>query len=270
MFFLLSWSSFGSDPRTVDTTTADNAGAGAPADPPLVVRPQPHPPTVPRTADGALHIYQFGVFNGDSMRQTAELLKRLPEDEGSRFHFWGFDSFEGLPVEPEQGVSEPGHAEWVPGQFLPSLSIGEIAESIRKINPAKIAHVEMVKGFYNDTLALAGLGGGATTNKDASWRQRLKPAAYVDIDVDLYSSAKEVLGFLFANKIATVGTLIGYDDWIVHGCSKGGIFLHPLDSGEGRAHAEIAERFGGIFESQRNGVKTRKLPSRMEYVLVSS
>eukprot|EP00933_Yihiella_yeosuensis_P079945 TRINITY_DN9335_c0_g1_i5.p1 TRINITY_DN9335_c0_g1~~TRINITY_DN9335_c0_g1_i5.p1 ORF type:complete len:132 (-),score=21.13 TRINITY_DN9335_c0_g1_i5:522-917(-) len=83
------------------------------------------------------------------------------------------------------------------------------------------------------------------------------PAFYVDIDCDLYTSAYAALDFLFANQIAQVGTIIGYDDWWTLPCR----FFHkknnegkrmkrqvsPLDVGEGLAHATIAEKYGVKF-----------------------
>ena len=41
------------------------------------------------------------------------------------------------------------------------------------------------------------------------------------------------------------GTVVGYDDWWVIPCANGG--GHPCDSGEGRAHKEVAEAYGVEF-----------------------
>ena len=79
-------------------------------------------------------------------------------------------------------------------------------------------------GWFKDTL-------------DAQLVQKgvFKPAAYVDIDADLYSSTFEVLDFMFKNKLIRAGTLIGYDDW-------GDTDLWT--AGESRAHKEIVAKYG--------------------------
>lgn len=72
----------------------------------------------------------------------------------------------------------------------------------------------------------------------------LKQALYLDVDVDLYTSTLQLLTWAFEFGIANVGTLIGYDDWWADVCyfkPKG--VTNSMDSGEGRAHREIAEKF---------------------------
>lgn len=71
---------------------------------------------------------------------------------------------------------------------------------------------------------------------------------YVDIDCDLYISSIQALDWIFKNKLAKVGTIIGYDDWWVDSCSAGAGNLHPLDTSEGRAHLEITEKYNIEFE----------------------
>ena len=60
-----------------------------------------------------------------------------------------------------------------------------------------------MRGFFNESLVQPGLV-----------RQLGKKIAkYVDVDVDLYSSALEVLTFMFESGLVVPGTVIGYDDW---------------------------------------------------------
>jgi hypothetical protein len=44
------------------------------------------------------------------------------------------------------------------------------------------------------------------------------------------------------------GSIVGYDDWWVLPCGAGNDHLHPLSVGEGRAHAEAAEKWGVTFQ----------------------
>jgi hypothetical protein len=64
---------------------------------------------------------------------------------------------------------------------------------------------------------------------------RFKPAAYVDVDADLYRSTRDALEFMFAHRLIRPGTLIGYDDW-------GDTTLWT--AGESRAHLEVTRRYG--------------------------
>ena len=100
------------------------------------------------------------------------------------------------------------------------------------------APVHFVSGFFNESLQL-GLG-----------REfGMQPAKYVDIDVDLYSSTSQVLGFMFGSRLIRAGTLVGYDDWWSGPCRRGwgssdGATPSPLETGEGLAHAEAARKYG--------------------------
>ena len=59
--------------------------------------------------------------------------------------------------------------------------------------------------------------------------RRSKPAAYIDIDVDLFRSAATVLNRMFAANLIVPGTVIYYDDW---GATV------EYEAGESRAHVE--------------------------------
>jgi hypothetical protein len=65
---------------------------------------------------------------------------------------------------------------------------------------------------------------------------------------DLYVSTREALHWMFASGLAKRGTLIGYDDWWASPCSRGGHHVHALETGEGRAHVEIATEFKVHFQ----------------------
>ena len=83
----------------------------------------------------------------------------------------------------------------------------------------------------------------------------MRPALYVDIDVDIYISSYQALDWLCKHKLIRRGTIIGYDDWLwglpgfkahhgastVPGPAKDGINTWRLSSldGEARAHEEV-------------------------------
>ena len=52
---------------------------------------------------------------------------------------------------------------------------------------------------------------------------------------------------MFEHGLAVRGTIVGYDDWWVQSCARGGEAVSPLETGEGKAHAEIAEEYGVTF-----------------------
>ena len=66
----------------------------------------------------------------------------------------------------------------------------------------------------------------------------MRPALFVDIDCDLYSSAYQGLDWMFQNRLIAQGTIIGYDDWGIRG-----------DFGEKRAHREIAAKYNATFRA---------------------
>lgn len=178
-------------------------------------------------------VYQFGVYTGQSMVDIAKVYHA--KDVQIRTMF-GFDSFEGLPPETNEADQQEC---WKPGEFSSKklLGVDSVEECMSKIEKKfsivrpKSMDLILVPGFYENTL-----------NDDLIKKYKLEPPSYIDIDVDLYTSAKEVLTFLFKNKLVDKGTLIGYDDW-------GGVQgWENSAAGESRAHKEIQEEFNVDFE----------------------
>ena len=99
-----------------------------------------------------------------------------------------------------------------------------------------IAHpnVTLIRGFFNESLPRMHLA-------------HLRPALYVDIDSDLYISARDCLQWLFHSGLMEPGTLVRYDDW------KDG----RDDWGEMKAHREITDEFDVVWRQvdSRWGVK---------------
>ena len=135
-------------------------------------------------------IYTFGVFQGDSMYYYGKV---FPEAM-----LLGFDSFTGLPAEQR---GEVRRATWNAGTF--GLEVGVADRIVADLGRHRS---RLIRGFFNETL---------TSRLAASMR----PAALVDIDSDIYLSASQALDWLFAHKLAAVGTLIAYDDWADYACA---------------------------------------------------
>ena len=115
---------------------------------------------------------EFGVWKGKSINYMA---KKMPE-----ITFYGFDSFEGLPE------------DWNMGNKLVSKGHFKVDE-MSEFNE----NVILVKGLFENTI------------KD--WKQNHKdPINFLNIDSDLYSSAKKILFEL--NDQIKVNTLIRFDE----------------------------------------------------------
>ena len=167
-------------------------------------------------------IYEFGVYSGVSIDNILEVFDCFK----TPLAVWGFDSFEGLPQETNEKVFFP---EWEKGEFSTCdfLDVNDPVQAAKMLQywltekyPQHI--ITMIVGYFSDSLP----------NLDT---QKMKPASYLDIDVDLYSSTVELWDFMLKNKLVQEGTIVYYDDW------KGTEF------GEGRAHSEVCEKYGLEF-----------------------
>jgi hypothetical protein len=136
---------------------------------------------------------EFGVFKGASLLHAQ---KRAGEWGLNRMRFIGFDSFQGLPPEPEQ------HSEmFYEGQY----SCGE--EQARKWlsqHGADWKRLILVPGFYDDTL----------TEKTKA-ELRLTKCAVAMLDCDIYSSTKVALAWL--DNVIEPGSIVILDDWDAYG-----------------------------------------------------
>lgn len=187
-----------------------------------------------KTQSGLHDIYEFGVFSGQSM---GEYISLCAHHKMNVRNFWGFDSFEGVPKE----MAEPCYNEiWDPDispyykAFNAKLFFGvntvneAVAQVKNLLTPALGASqkLELIPGFYDQSLT-----------DDLPARHKMGKALIVDIDVDIYSSAKTAMHWLFRNELVDVGTYFFYDDW-------GGTPGHnKMLDGESRAHREISEEF---------------------------
>jgi hypothetical protein len=164
-------------------------------------------------------VYQFGVFQGGSLSKLVKLYNTSAT--------WGFDTFSGLPAELPGEHTIRG---WKPGTF----DVGGKAAAARVARSIGLQRGGLIAGLFNVTL---------TPELTAS--RGMRPAVYVDVDSDLYVSAAQALDWLFAQRLAVPGTVIGYDDWWVLPCIKQD--PRPLAYGEGKAHLDVARRHGVRF-----------------------
>lgn len=118
-----------------------------------------------------LHL-EFGTYKGDSINALAKL---APDK-----HFFGFDSFEGLPE------------TWTTGARKGAFSTQGKLPAVRK-------NVTLIKGFYEHTLP------------PFVRQHKTEKIAFIHIDCDLYSATKTVLENL--SPMMTAGTIICFDEF---------------------------------------------------------
>ncbi len=183
---------------------------------------------------------EFGVASGNTM---CAMLNNLTRRGIKPRKVVGFDAFLGLP---EEDATVDRHESWVAGAFNLADEIKNNSQIETKPdennNPIEILtkrfskyaelygiNVELVQGWYNE------LDVWSVEKFD------IKPACFIHIDCDLYISAIQCLRWLAKNKLFGPNCLVRYDDWNIEG--KG---LYTC--GESRAHKEICERYGLVFD----------------------
>ena len=159
------------------------------------------------------HAYwEFGVFKGFSM-WFSQMYARTKGADG--FQYYGFDSFEGLPVSPVDGM-KPAFAE---GHYSsPYNFIGKTFDNLEfpkdKLN--------LYKGFYSDELF-----------EKYSKENKFLPVSICVIDVDIYESTIPVLEFI--KDYLVVGSIILFDDF--------NCFLKSDEHGERKALIEFKNKY---------------------------
>ena len=142
--------------------------------------------------------FEFGVFTGTTINTCSKL---RPNN-----HFYGFDSFEGLPEEWK--FLNPNDSRVKSSKKMPA---GHFAlDKLPKVND----NVTLVKGFYDQSLI---------PWRDANMKEG-DTISWLHMDADLYSSTIFVLNAL--NEYIVPGTVIRFDelvDWRLEGfpCQPG-------------------------------------------------
>jgi hypothetical protein len=163
--------------------------------------------------------FEFGVFKGASLlhaQRRADELKLAP------MRFFGFDSFQGLPDEPDQrkGI-------FYKGQY--SCAEAQVRRWLAQ-NGADWQRLVLVPGFYEDTLT-----------PQTKLELGLEKCAVAMLDCDIYSSTKLALRWI--DDLIAPGSVVILDDWDAYGDDES-----SWEDGQRRALAEHRPRSKWVFE----------------------
>jgi O-methyltransferase len=151
---------------------------------------------VQKESSGAVgDYYEFGLFRGYTFLQAYKHSDTLGLSD---IHFYGFDSFEGLP--PADGIDE-ADGRFFEGQFACSK---EDVEKNLSENGMDSACTTLIKGFYEDSLT-----------ESLRESHDFKAASVVMLDCDYYSSTKTALDWM--QPYIQTGTVMLFDDWFSYG-----------------------------------------------------
>jgi O-methyltransferase len=136
---------------------------------------------------------EFGVFKGASLLHAQKQADALGL---THMRFIGFDSFQGLPPEPDQRTEM-----FYEGQY--SCGEGQVRTWLSQ-HGADWKRLNLVPGFYDQTL---------------TWKTkaelRLTKCAVAMLDCDIYSSTKVALTWL--DDVIEPGSIVILDDWDAYG-----------------------------------------------------
>ena len=135
--------------------------------------------------------YEFGIFRGYTFLQAFKSCEKSGE---GALHFYGFDSFEGLP--PAEGI-DVADGRFFEGQF--ACSMEEVQQNLID-NGMDFSRATLIKGFYEDSLT-----------EDLREQHDFKPASVVLLDCDYYSSTRTAM--LWLMPYLRPGTVLLFDDW---------------------------------------------------------
>ncbi len=139
--------------------------------------------------------YEFGLFRGYAFLKAYEYTQQLNIND---IHFYGFDSFKGLPE--TQGI-DVADGRFFEGQFACSKQDVEKNLSEHGMDMSKVV---LVEGYYEDSLT-----------KELHSQHSFRPASVVLLDCDLYSSTVEALAWV--DQYLQDGTILLLDDYFSFG-----------------------------------------------------
>lgn len=154
---------------------------------------------------------EFGVWEGFNFVSAYHLAKK----KCKTMNYFAFDSFRGLP-KPEDIDGDSN--QFQEGQYF--CSVDKFKKTLKK-RGVDLNKVKVVEGLFEDTL-----------NEKTKKKLKLKSAAIVWVDCDLYKSTVPVLNFI--TDIIVDGSIIIFDDWF---CFKG-----DPERGEQKAFSEWLAR----------------------------
>ncbi|QWE28993.1 TylF/MycF/NovP-related O-methyltransferase [Polynucleobacter sp. AM-7D1] len=132
--------------------------------------------------------FEFGCHSGRTFSSAINAFNCLGMVQAEAY---AFDSFEGLP--PTSSIND---GIFEKGSF--STDVKNFKNIVRKNTGKILNNSNIIKGFYSESLT-------------QSLQSKLPKAGIVHIDVDLYTSTKEVLSFVYPLLVS--GTVILFDDW---------------------------------------------------------
>lgn len=139
--------------------------------------------------------YEFGLFRGYAFLKAFEHSQSVGLDS---IHFYGFDSFAGLPE--ATGIDQTD-GRFFEGQF--ACSKENVLNNLSS-NGMDMSRVTLIEGFYEDSLTEA-----------LKEKHDFKPASVVLMDCDLYSSTAHALAWI--DNYLQDGTILLFDDWFSFG-----------------------------------------------------
>lgn len=141
-----------------------------------------------RVAQIPLTYFEFGCHSGRTFSAAIRAADYLLIKE---MKFYAFDSFQGLP---KTNVEIDGYFK--EGSFATSTDV--FLTKVRQYTGRTLNLKNVVEGFYEDSLT-------------ATLQSNMPMVGIVHIDVDLYSSTKQVLEFI--KPLIVSGTVILFDDY---------------------------------------------------------
>ncbi|NNF14399.1 MAG: methyltransferase [Gemmatimonadetes bacterium] len=160
--------------------------------------------------------YEFGIYRGGAFAAAQRACRELGIES---VHFYGFDSFQGLP--PVEGIDETDGI-FYEGQFAaPKDAV------VRNLTEEGVDwdRTTLIEGFFSDSLT-----------EEAKEAYPFRSVAVALLDCDLYSSTQEVLSWLESYLVD--GSILLFDDWESFGDDG--------DLGQKRAFSEFLTKHPGL------------------------
>jgi hypothetical protein len=138
---------------------------------------------------------EFGVFNGEGLIEAFRQLR------GVVGHYYGFDSFEGLPdLDEADNKGKEFSPHFVPGNFK-SLRKEAVFAQLQACTRMTSGELTLIEGYFDKVLP--------TLDKTLFHARGVPLCVYVDCD--LYSSTAQVLDFV--DDLLVPGTWLLFDDY---------------------------------------------------------
>lgn len=142
--------------------------------------------------------FEFGLFRGYTFLKAYEYSKELGI---ANIHYFGFDSFKGLPEITGVDIDDGRFFE---GQF--SCSKENVEKNLNE-NGMDLNKMTLIEGYYSDSLT-----------EQLHQEHDFQKASVILLDCDLYSSTTDALNWL--SRYLQNGTIILFDDWYTLGEDK--------------------------------------------------